>query len=476
MQPDNLEEALRQLRADPGDVSLAATIIDLSVAAKDGPAADAAVGAMRRALEAKSTVAPEEHYMMGTALNATARLAATDLSPEWADDTRCLRTEARTHLFRAAESLEPTLRAMAWTNLGHSLSSCARRTEAFECYVNAYLDGDGHPVGSGWMAVTLHDYDKLLDGGPPQNVITAHHLAKVTAKQIERVAEVAGGQVANKFLDLPTDLATEYRAQPPEDKKSYEWFIRTNRLHLALVVEGVAVGEWDHATLFPLEESGGSLTKGPPMIVAMSNIIKADYLLARRLAHEAFTDRREDAAGYSDTKDGARYGEEFAAHRLALRAAIDCLDRVASAANDYWQFGINPKYVKFNTVFRQSSQELWPPVHHQYREGNWALVALVDLADDMNAPESWIADNKTWRNLATHRFLRAVPGLSNPDLGPVTDLSLEDFERATLQSLTLAKSAYLALLEAVRYSSALERFESKGPGITWGSIRNNDEQ
>ncbi len=464
---DGLHSSLERLRSRPNDLKLAGRVIDQSAAERDLNAAQEALAVISSAHSDRSADGPGLSYMLGTAQSTVARLRPNAVSPEWTDQTWELRLQARANLFAATRGSDPDLATAAWTNLGHELSRTARLSESYECYARAYSAGKGHPVGAGWMAVTLSAFNDRTPDPDPGVVALAHHLALLAQQGEADVEEVALAGVSATFSRLPTERAADFQLEPVPAPDSYEAFVRDNRLYLTPAVDGVPISRWDDADVTPLYEPGGSVEIGPPPVVGMVNILKADYLEARRLAYSAFTDRTEDAHLFMDTGDGARYGAESARYRLALRASLDCLDRVGSAINSFWSLGVLPHKVHFHALFREHG-ELRAPIRAEFDQENWGMVALVDLADDLHSRASWLSSYRDWRNVATHRFLRTVPGADVDDAdGPLTDISFDELSVGALAVLGIARSALLTLFGAIRHSSENSARGASGGGVIW---------
>ncbi len=464
-----LQAALHQLERTPNDVGLAAQLIDLSATERNVDAAQEALAVIAQAHRDQQSENLGLSYMLGTAQSTVARLHSKDLTPAWAEATRELRLRSRANLFAATRSSDMRLATMAWTNLGHALSNSARLAESYDCYAQAYEGGGRHPVGAGWMAVTLASYNEQAANPEPEIVALAHHLALIAQEDDGQVEDVALAGVATTFAALPTERAADFRVLAVPSPDSYEAFIRDNRLYLTAAVDGAPIERWDTGNAMPLHEPGGSLEKGPPSIVGMVNILKADYLEARRIAYSAFTDPGGDAHLFTDTGDGARYGSEPARYRLALRSALDCLDRLASAINSFWSMGVPAHRVHFHSLFRDEGA-LRPALQAEFDAGNWAMVALVDLADDLHSTESWLFAYRDWRNAATHKFLRTVPGARITDrAGLLSDISFNDLAAGTLGALGIARSALLTLFGAIRQSSDRAARSATEGGVTWGA-------
>ena len=99
-----------------------------------------------------------------------------------------------------------------------------------------------------------------------------------------------------------------------------------------------------------------------PPIFASMNVLKADYLVARRLAfkgqqmiNESGRLQHVDDPGlYTETLDNSLYGEAVSHLVLAQRSALDVLDKIAVTANEFFGFGFVTTKIKFITFWKNA--------------------------------------------------------------------------------------------------------------------------
>jgi len=317
------------------------------------------------------------------------------------------------------------------------------------------------------MAQVLHDFIAVNPATPDEVVTLSHRLASVAQGGPEEVDHIALDGTSRKFSGIPSDRADEWRPVPVPSPDSYEAFIRDKRLYLSVAADGLPLNKWDNGGLTPFPDVAATLGGGPSPIIGMANVLKADYCAARRIVYQALTGEFDDAKLFVDSGDGARYGMEPALFRLGLRSALDCLDRVAAAANQFWCLDVAPRYTHFRTIFRQG-EDLHPRIVTEYESHNWAMAGLVELADDLRDKESWLGDFHDLRNTATHRFLRVVPTNPMGENGVIYDVSFEEISLACLRALSMVRSAILAFYSAVRFSAERTALTSSGGGVIWG--------
>jgi hypothetical protein len=201
----------------------------------------------------------------------------------------------------------------------------------------------------------------------------------------------------------------------------------------------------------------------------MFNTLKAGYLVARRLAFDAIEDRRKPDTGfYTDTLDYALYGTQPATLLLAQRAALDVLDQIAVALNEYLSVGLAAHVVNYSAFWREKDAPIWrPQLLDEIAKGNYALIALGELAEDLSA-EGFLHRKRQARNASTHRFTvlhdmvtdawRASPAVRHEQL--------EKFQGETLETLQAVRGAILYFVEAM----VLREHRHHDPGRFVGSL------
>lgn len=444
----------------------AGLLVDAGVAAHDPGATRTGLAAILKLAKADS-IDGRWKYMLGTAYLA---LAAHDPTPRptWFEATHRHRLRARRHLWEAAVSdLPAEMRATAWINLGNDLSNSGRWIEAYTAYHEALRADPENPIAAGWVAVMLRRQLRGKTGTPGNWEPLAHHWARISQRDLPRVARTADGAELI-FADLPTERADEVVLHPPAGLSAYEAFVYRERLYLFMAVDGTDHPDcWDSIGTPTLIESVTAPVEPTPLI-AMINTCKADYLLARRLTFEAAQTDRSDAHHYTNTLDYAGYGQRSAMTLLAMRAALDVLDRIAVAANQYFDIGLRPSDVHFRSVWREqvTGQPLRLHVLREIEARNWGVLGLIGLADDLQGL-GWLQGRQHLRNLATHRFVVAHDMLVGGwrECVEIEHMALPDLEDAALQSLRIARSGLLYFIGAVRMRENRNRGDRLGTTI-----------
>ncbi|MEJ2866125.1 LA2681 family HEPN domain-containing protein [Actinomycetospora sp. OC33-EN08] len=165
------------------------------------------------------------------------------------------------------------------------------------------------------------------------------------------MVELAGQHVAERYLNMPLQ-GVDYHVHEGKSDDSYVRWISENRLPLTAALEGMGSDsdKWDDAHLTSVTSEPGQLR--PPDVFSMVNVLKGEYLVARRLAFDSLSalasgDNVGDSGTYVDTVDDAIYGHSAQALVLAHRSALDLLDKIAVAVNHYLLVGDDPAKVSF---------------------------------------------------------------------------------------------------------------------------------
>src|SRR6185312_1409704 len=308
-------------------------------------------------------------YNLANALDATARLDKTK-RPDWYLATADVRRRGRAHLGQAAEAMGRDDRAMSsqvMTNLGNSLDAAYRWIEAFDAYQRARELYPDNGVASGCAAEMLLRVSR--DGvlrHRPHLADVAQRLAHHAKENRETVFKFAGPGAVKRFDRLPGKAGGVARADLGKRPTEYERFVARHRLLLSPVVEGLGHDKrrWDDAHIRGIRESASAGGQVPPLF-AMFNIMKGDYLVARELLFAGLSEgkgRPRDTGLYFDTLDFAVYGATPSRLVLAQRTALDLLDKIAVALNDYFSVTNKPKDVHFHTFWREKPNEpRWRP-------------------------------------------------------------------------------------------------------------------
>lgn len=409
-------------------------------------------------------------YNLANALASRAQLDPAEL-PDWYLATGSVRREARALFAEAASKLEPTnppLASQALTNLGHALDAAFRWIEAFDAYQQALEIYPQNGVASGSAAeMLLRVTSGVVLGHKRHLVDVARRLAYHAQTNRDTVARFAGPQAVATFDKLPAKASPLARTIGRAGRLGpYERFVTDNRLLLSPVLEGLGHNRrrWDDACIAQLSSAVSHGPKEPP-VVAMFNVMKADYLVARDLlfrGSDANRKGRRETGLYFDTSDYALYGSRPSLLVLAQRAALDVLDKIAVALNEYLFVGEKVKAVYFHSLWREKPHApRWKPaLADAIQQGNPALVALseiaVDLAEgaDGDSMPGYLHGTKQARHAGTHRFVvlhDLSPGEPLPSPA-IEHHMLDAFERTALRTVRLSRAALLHFLEVVTWS------------------------
>lgn len=286
---------------------------------------------------------------------------------------------------------------------------------------------------------------------PEKMLKVASHYAAIAKANRERVVELAGVAAADMFERLPggeEDLVADIS---PPIKNAYLRFVARHHLALVPTVEGLdaSLRRWDSLRICCFYEAV-SLGPETPPLYAMINTIKAGYLAARKLAYQQQGPPSGDSGLYVDTLDYARYGTSTALLLVAQRSAMDVLDQIAVALNDYLKVGLNQNHVYFSNFWRNDKNKpQWRPVLEQeIANGNTAVIALGELAEDLS--DGFLHRKRKARNASTHRFtvlhdmmgtFRANPAIEHVDFKAFWD--------ETIETLQAVRAAILYFVEII---------------------------
>ena len=285
-------------------------------------------------------------------------------------------------------------------------------------------------------------------------------LAKIADRHRDRVIQYAGAQAAAQIAAF----ACELEDPPPRSphKNPFIIWAERERLTLAPIVELIdpTMGKLDWLVLPGIVERESNTDGMPPPVFAMFNILKSDFILARDLLWRAVDESVWPATGrFGDTLDYATYGPDASALILAHRTALDLLDKVAVAANHYFEFGLRPDKVYFGKLWRGTPDKatdirpLNAKVEQAIRGGASALYGLVELADDYDSSLGILRSQKDLRNAGTHRFVVLHDDLGDPthsrQAPEIEHHRREPFTQKALRALRVARSAIQMLVLSI---------------------------
>jgi len=350
------------------------------------------------------------------------------------------------------------VRGRALCNLGNALDHSGRWLEAYQAYVDA-LDADPTNGNAAGNAAELLRIRTARGRG-----LSGHYAAvydeyrEQAQRHRDQTAELAGEAVARRWDALPPSGSQGHTAHAGDPLDPYQQWIKDHRLALTVAVEGLGSDEprWDSAMVESVTVNIGD--PDPPAIFTSMNVLKAEYVVARRLAYDGerpllespYAQHPADTGTYADTLDMSLYGAPPAQLVLAQRATLDLLDKIAVAANDHFKSGIPPRKVTFANYWReQGSDDLRDEIPVPVLLSS-AGVALAELAFDMN-PVGLYPEAKILRNAGTHRLVHVTHGSATG----VTELAHSSVDahaliQATHQSLRVARAAYIYLIDLVQ--------------------------
>ncbi len=180
-----------------------------------------------------------------------------------------------------------------------------------------------------------------------------------------------------------------------------------------------------------------------PGIFGALNVLKAEFLVARRLAFQGQRMHAESPARqhpddpglYTDTLDGSLYGEPPALLLLAHRSALDVLDKIAVTANEHFSSGLAPARVEYSRYWRDTRTGQLRPQLGSGGEGLRCLLALAELAGDLSE-DGMYPNARLLRNAGTHRLVHATTGEpTGPTQDTFSTVNMPELQTAAIEAL-----------------------------------------
>ena len=320
-------------------------------------------------------------------------------------------------------------RGVRLCNLANTLDHSGRWVEAYDAYVLALQEDSENGNAAGNAAVLVSrvigagwDYEGHLCA------LYDKYLRQAKANRAVTVA-VAGEGAAQRYDEMDLVGSDVPLAPPHAADDAYRSWITRHRLALAAALEGLGChdhdGRWDTIALNSVTTSTDSA--GPPAIFAIINVLKADFLVARRLAFDAeesiaetggWAQHQSDPGVYTDTLNYAVYGEVSSKLVLAHRAALDVLDKTAVAVNEHLQIGDDPRRVSFRKFwFDGSAGTQLRSALMRHEELANVVLSMAELALDMT-PGGLYGHAQDIRNAGTHRFVTIHLGVEDIESTP----------------------------------------------------------
>ena len=376
-------------------------------------------------------------------------------------------------LFRkAADSAEDGDAEQASTalcNLANGLDGSSRWVEAYDWYVQA-LNRDPTNGNAAGNAAVLIGRAANVGWGNRVHLLGLHDRYLLRARELrDRTVQIAGESAAQLYDDMELSRS-DHAGDEIERLDPYQAWVLGHRLALTPALEGIghSSDQWDDAFLSRARTPIDSNT--PPAIFPMLNLIKADYLVARRLLYRAEVmlaeqpvfQHPDDPGAYMDTRDGAAYGEPMAMIVLAQRAALDVLDKLAVAINEHFAIGDATRTIYFSNYWTETVTDsngkdlvLRPSLLAAMPGAERCILAMAELALDMG--KAGIYERaKTMRHAGTHRFA-LLTRTELPSRPSVHTFRVGEALAAAGEALAVARAAYLYLV------AGLEIVESNRP-------------
>lgn len=348
------------------------------------------------------------------------------------------------------------VRSRALCNLGNVLDESGRWVEAYAAYSDALAADPTNGNAAGNLAELLRR--RLISRVEQPGHLAAVYDSYLTiAKSLRRrTIEVAGVATADRWDALELHESQGHVSHGGDELDDYQRWIVRHRLALVGAVEGLGSDspQWDTASVLGVvRSSSGSV----PGIFAALNVLKAEFIVTRRIAFRgqqmvtALVSRQhpDDTGLYTDTLDGALYGEGPALLLLAQRSALDVLDKIAVSANEHFQTALKPSRVDYATYWRSTAADGLKAALKPNHVGLRALLALSELASDLTERGIYpIA--RLLRNAGTHRLVHATEAEPTGPTGETfSTVNLEDLQSAALEALWVARAAYLYFVDLI---------------------------
>jgi tetratricopeptide (TPR) repeat protein len=373
-------------------------------------------------------------------------------------DNRALLRTARSYYYEIATSdiADAGTRSRAFCDLANSLDHSGRWAEAFDYYLRA-LDVDprnGNAAGN--LAQLLMTRIELGIGQTGHIAAVYDKYVNLAKKLRAGTVEYAGASTAERWDALELTESQGHLSHgldgPPD---AYRSWVARHRLALSPAVEGLGTDDphWDNAVIEVLY--GGLDDNINPPIIAHMNVLKADFIVSRRLAFEGVSDIlssgveqvESDTGFYVDAEDFSLFGTQYAKLILAQRSTLDVLDKTAVVANEYFKIGDSPSGVSFRKFWH--SNGVLRAGLAKAADRTLPVLALAELAMDME-PGGMYASAQSLRNAGTHRIVHAALfDATGATKQSRSSLAVGGLVESAIGALQVTRSAYLYLIDLV---------------------------
>jgi hypothetical protein len=458
---DNPANAIAEASKLDGNINIellkAAIFVDGGAILKDFDVVAKGVEIYRKAID-RFQDNSELKYNKANGLHSLA-LSTEYKSFNWYNDTEGYRLEARHYFYVAANDNKATsdIRSQAFTNLGNLLWSSYRWAEAYDFYTLALTENSCNGVASsGALKMLRYAIDQEM-GDVDLLVEEIEHLASHVKNNLDSIYFYTGGYGAKGIIEEIKDIACVEKNGDTVANDEYEKFVVSNNLTLSPTIHSHLHESkyWDNINISSVTsslDSGSSV----PELFAMINLLKSDYILARKIFFHASNDLFKETGNYNDTLDYARYGVNESALALAQRSALDILDKVAVATLSYLEIG-GAKRTSFKEAWFKKTknkgerEEFRPAILQEIKNGNTALLALTEVSKDLSNKGGYLAKKQASRNSSTHRFtvLHDLGAIPASETGCLEHFDYDDFLKESLRTLKLARSSVIYFVQMV---------------------------
>lgn len=350
----------------------------------------------------------------------------------------------------------PEVRGRALCNLGNVLDESGRWAEAYSAYSDALQADPTNGNAAGNIAELLRRrLGRRVDQRGHLAAVYDHYVAMAQSLR-ERTIELAGVAADDRWDALELTGSRGHFRHAGDQLDPYQRWIVRHRIALVASVEGLGSdsAQWDTASVAGVVRAASEPVPG---IFGALNVLKAEFLVARRLAfrgeqmHAESGGRHhpDDPGLYTDTLDGAFYGEAPALLLLAQRSALDVLDKIAVTANEHFSSGLTPSRVEYSNYWKDPKTAHIRPQLEPGEDGLRSLLALAELAADL-AEEGMYPHARLLRNAGTHRLVHTT---NAEPTGPTRDtfstVNMHELHAATLEALQVVRAAYLYFVDLI---------------------------
>ncbi|WP_369374460.1 LA2681 family HEPN domain-containing protein [Promicromonospora sp. Populi] len=397
-------------------------------------------------------------------------------------DNRAALRAARLYYYEVATSeiADASTRSRAFCNLANSLDHSGRWAEAFDYYLSA-LDVDPRNGNAAGNLARLLLTRIELGIGQTGHIAAVYDKYVNLAKQLRAgTVEYAGASTAERWDALELTESEGHLSHgldgPPD---AYRSWVAGHRLALSPAVEGLGTDDphWDNAVIEVLY--GGPDDDINPPIIAHMNVLKADFLVSRRLAFEGVSEilssglvqLDSDTGFYVDAEDFSLFGTQYAKLILAQRSTLDVLDKTAVVANEYFKIGDSPSSVSFRKFWHAGG--VLRAGLAKAPEQAVPVLALAELAMDME-PGGMYASSQILRNAGTHRIVHAaLLDATGATKQSRSSVDVDGLVWSAIRALQVTRSAYLYLIDLVATWNIPEDHEGEYvqiPSLEYGAL------